>query len=63
LSRKKPSTKFTNSVYVGEDELTANPRQGAIADIPDTSIATAEDVGDKVNEILAALRKANIIEE
>lgn len=33
-----------------------------VADIADTSTATAEDVGDKVNEMLAAMRAAGLME-
>lgn len=32
-----------------------------VADIADTSIATTEEVGDKVNELLASLRAAGLL--
>jgi len=35
----------------------------AVADIADTSTATAEDVGNKVNELLAALRAVGLVAE
>lgn len=39
----------------------ANDVAAAVADIADTSTATAEVVGDKVNELLASLRAAGIL--
>jgi len=39
----------------------SNPQAAAVADIADTSTATAEDVGDKVNALLASLRAAGIL--
>lgn len=32
-----------------------------VADIADTSLATTEEVGDKVNELLASLRAAGLL--
>lgn len=42
-------------------DLGGNPEAAAVADIADTSTATAEEVGDKVNELLASLRAAGIL--
>lgn len=42
-------------------DLGSNPQGAAVADIADTSTATTEEVGDKVNELLASLRAAGII--
>lgn len=39
----------------------ANPQGAAVADIGDTSTATTEEVGDKLNELLGSLRAASII--
>lgn len=35
----------------------------AVADIADPSTATAEDVADKVNELMASLRAAGLLSE
>lgn len=46
---------------VQQIEAGGNPQGAAVADIADTSTATAQDVGDKVNELLGSLRDAGII--
>lgn len=45
----------------GDPGTTPDPAAN-VAAIADTSVATAEDVGDKVNELLSALKDAGFME-
>lgn len=51
------ATEITNAIESGENAVAAN-----VAVIADTSTASAEDVGDKVNEVIAALIAAGLME-
>lgn len=42
-------------------EAGGNPQAAAVADIADPATATAEDVANKVNELLASLRDAGLL--
>lgn len=44
-------------------ESGANPVAAAVADIADPGTATAEDVANKVNELMASMRAAGLLAE
>lgn len=44
-------------------DAAGNAQAAAVADIADPSTATAEDVANKVNELLASLRAAGLLAE
>lgn len=44
-------------------EAGSNQQAAAVADIADPGTATAEDVADKVNELMASLRAAGMLAE
>lgn len=61
LGAKKTSDNEADAI-IAEIESGANLVAANVAEIGDTSTATAEDVGDKVNEVIAALVAAGLME-
>lgn len=56
LGDKAQADSIANAIDSGDNAVAA-----AVADIADTSTATAEEIGDKVNELLASMRAAGLL--
>lgn len=54
---------LTDKAVREEIEASLNREAAAVADIADPATATAEDVANKVNDLLAALRAADLMAE
>jgi len=62
LGGKEPANSVADQIadLIGQG---ANPVAAAVADIADPSTADAEEVANKVNELLAAMRAAGMLAE
>lgn len=58
MARRQEAQEVINAI-----EAAGNTPAAAVADIADPATATAEDVANKVNELLAALRDAGLMAE
>jgi hypothetical protein len=56
MARRAEAQEIISAIEAG-----GNTQAAAVADIADPSTATAEDVANKVNELLASLRAAGLL--